>query len=141
MARGSINHVALTASDLARSTVFYDHVLGFMGYQRAAVSESTQQAMRTRLHAWASPAGSVTLRPARGESVRKAHDREAPGLNHLAFDAEDRADVEKMYDLLKRIGAQVLDPPNEYPYFPGYFAVYFCDPDGLKIEFVFWQRS
>ncbi|HVA83975.1 MAG TPA: VOC family protein [Candidatus Binataceae bacterium] len=141
MARGSINHLALTASDLARSTEFYDKVLGFMGYGRVEVSESTQQAMNTRLHAWASPGGSVTLRPARVESALKQHDRNAPGLNHVAFNAENRADVEKMHDLLEKIGARILDPPLEYPYFPGYFAVYFCDPDGLKIEFVFWQRS
>ena len=33
--------------------------------------------------------------------------------------------------------AQILDPPAEYPYAPGYFAVYFADPDGLKFEFAF----
>ena len=30
-----------------------------------------------------------------------------------------------------------LDPPAEYPlYAPGYYAVFFADPDGLKLEFV-----
>jgi glyoxylase I family protein len=42
-----------------------------------------------------------------------------------------------MHNLLKQIGAQVLDPPAEYPYSPGYFAVYFTDPDGLKFEFAY----
>ncbi len=37
-----------------------------------------------------------------------------------------------MYELLKQMGATVLDAPAEYPYSPGYFAVYFTDPDGLK---------
>jgi hypothetical protein len=79
MARGSINHLALTASDLGRSTEFYDKVLGFMGYARVEVPEATQQLIKTQLHAWANPNSSITLRPAKGESVGKAHDRNAPG--------------------------------------------------------------
>jgi glyoxylase I family protein len=141
MARGSISHLALTASDLARSTEFFDKVLGFMGYTRVQVREESQQLMKTRLNAWASPNGSVTLRPAKGDSAHKRHDRDAPGLNHIAFNAEDRADVERMHSLLKEMGAQIFDPPAEYPYFPGYFAVYLADPDGVKFEFVHWPRS
>jgi glyoxylase I family protein len=141
MARGGISHIALTVSDLTRSTEFYDQVLGFMGYARVEVPTSTQQAMKTSLHAWASPNGSITLRPAKGALADKAHERNAPGLNHVAFNADDRNDVEKLHGLLQKIGAQILDPPAEYPYFPGYFAVYFADPDGFKFEFVFWPPS
>src|SRR5580698_701607 len=110
MARGGLSHLALTASDLARSVEFYDKVLGFMGYERGEVPESTQQLMKTQLVAWGSPNGSVTLRPAKSTPTTP-HDRNQPGLNHLAFSAEDRVDVEKMYTVLKKIGAQILDPP------------------------------
>ena len=48
-----------------------------MGYARVQVREENQQLMKTRLHAWASPNGSVTLRPAKGDSARKTHDRNA----------------------------------------------------------------
>ena len=140
MARGGINHLALTVSDLERSAKFYDKVLGFIGYERVEVPEATQQAMKTRLLAWASPNGSFTMRPAKAESVHKMHDRNAPGLNHLALVAQSRADVERMHDLLKEMGAQILDEPAEYVYFPGYYAVYFTDPDGLKLEFVYWPQ-
>jgi hypothetical protein len=34
------------------------------------------------------------------------------------------------------MGADVLDPPQEYPYVPGYYAVFFRDPDGMKLEYV-----
>jgi glyoxylase I family protein len=139
MARGAINHVALSASDFARSIEFYDKVLGFMGYVRGEVPESTQQLMKTPLVGWGSPNGSVTLRPAK--SASQGQDRNQPGFNHLAFSAAHRPNVERMYKLLKEIGAQILDPPAEYPYFPGYYAVYFADPDGIKIEFVFVPQS
>jgi glyoxylase I family protein len=140
MARGSINHLALSVSDLARSAEFYDRVLGFMGYTRVEVPEAIQQSMKTRLLAWTSPNSSITLRPAREQSTGKAHDRNAPGLNHLAFSADNRADVEKLHRLLLDMGTQILDPPAEYQYSPGYFAVYFTDPDGFKFEYVFWPQ-
>ena len=58
----------------------------------------------------------------------------------MAFNAEDRSDIEKLHNLLKEIGAQVLKAPAEYPYSPSYFAVYFTDPDGLKFEFAYAPR-
>ncbi len=133
MARGSISHIALTVSDLERSTAFYNKVFEFIGFKRVEVPESTQQAMKTRLKAWVGPGYSISIRPS--TVAYRVHDRNALGSNHMAFSAEDRSDVEKMYGLLKEIGARVLDAPAEYPYSPGYFAVYFTDPDGLKFEF------
>jgi catechol 2,3-dioxygenase-like lactoylglutathione lyase family enzyme len=93
--------------------------------------------MKTRLKAWVGPGYSISIRPSKGEFAHRLHDRNAPGFNHMAFTAENRSDVEKMYGLLKEIGATVLDAPAEYPYSPGYFAVYFTDPDGLKLEFAY----
>jgi len=138
MARGSINHLALTVSNLERSARFYDKVLGFLGYTRVEVPEATQQLMKTALLAWASPNGSITLRPAKAESAVSTHNRRSSGFNHLAFNAESRADVAKMTELLTEIGAHILDPPADYAYAQVYHAVYFADPDGFKLEFVYW---
>jgi glyoxylase I family protein len=140
MARGSISHIALTVSDLERSAAFYDRVFEFIGFKRVEVPESTQHAMKTRLKAWVGPGYSISIRPSKGVFALGPHDRNAPGLNHIAFTAEDRSDVDKMYELLKQMGATVLDAPAEYPYSPGYFAVYFTDPDGLKFEFAYAPR-
>jgi glyoxylase I family protein len=137
MARGNISHIALTVSDLERSAAFYNKVFELIGFKRVEVPESTQQAMKTRLKAWVGPGYSISIRPSKGEFAYRPHDRTAPGFNHMAFTAEDRSDVDKMYELLKQMGATVLDAPAEYPYSPGYFAVYFADPDGLKFEFAY----
>jgi glyoxylase I family protein len=137
MARGSIGHIALTVSDLERSTAFYDKVFDFIGLKSVEVPESTQQAMKTRLRSWVGPGYSISIRPSKGEFARRVHDRNAPGFNHLAFIAKNRSDVEKLYDFLKQMGATILDAPAEYSYSPGYFAVYFTDPDGLKLEFAY----
>jgi catechol 2,3-dioxygenase-like lactoylglutathione lyase family enzyme len=62
MARGSINHLSLTVSDLERSTAFYDRVFEFIGFKSVEVPESTQQAMKTRLKAWVGPGYSISIR-------------------------------------------------------------------------------
>src|SRR5216684_8841485 len=135
MPRASISHIALTVSDLDRSTEFYDKIFKFMGYLRDEVPASIQQAMKTPLRSWVGPGYSISIRPSKGDFARRLHDRNAPGFNHLAFTAENRSDVEKLYEFLKQTGATILDAPAEYPYSPGYVAVYFTDPDGLKFEF------
>ena len=136
MARGSISHIALAVSDVERSTAFYDKVFAFIGFKRVEVPEATQQAMKTRLQAWVGQGYSISIRPSKGEFAHRLHDRNAPGFNHMAFAAKDRSDVEKLHDLLKEMGATILDAPAEYPYSPGYFAVYFADPDGHPWEVV-----
>jgi catechol 2,3-dioxygenase-like lactoylglutathione lyase family enzyme len=137
MARGNISHIALTVSDPERSTAFYNKVFEFIGFKAVEVPESTQQAMKTRLKAWVGPGYSISIRPSKGEFAHRLHDRNAPGFNHMAFTAENRSDVEKLYEFLKQMGATILDAPAEYPYSSGYFAVYFTDPDGLKLEFAY----
>src|SRR5271155_1525636 len=140
MSRASISHIALTVSDMNRSPHFYDRIFKFMGYMPVEVPESTQEAMKTRLKAWVGPGYSISIRPSKGEFARRIHDRNAPGFNHLAFTAENRSDVEKLYEFLKQVGATILDSPAEDPYSPRFFAVYFADPDGLKFEFAHAPR-
>jgi catechol 2,3-dioxygenase-like lactoylglutathione lyase family enzyme len=115
MARGSISHIALSVSDLERSAAFYNKVFEFIGFKSVEIPESIQQAMKTRLRAWVGPGYSISIRPSKGEFVHRLHDRNAPGFNHMAFTAEDRSEVEKMYELLKEMGAKILDAPAEYP--------------------------
>lgn len=52
-----------------------------------------------------------------------------------AFKPGKRRDVDDLYAFLVKIGAKVVDPPADYPsYGDGYYAVFFLDPDGLKLE-------
>ena len=98
MARGNISHIALTVSDLERSTAFYNRVFEFISFRAIEVPESTQQAMKTRLKAWVGPGYSISIRPSKGEFAHRLHDRNAPGFNHLAFTAENRSDVERVLE-------------------------------------------
>ena len=131
--RGAVHHIDLTVIDLATSTPFYDKVLGFLGYRRTrndAVGSNWELRESGRLIC------EVDIRPARSG---RARDRYTAGLHHLAWHADSRADVDRLHDLLLGMDARILDAPADYPqYGAGYYAVFFADPDGLKLEFVHW---
>lgn len=132
--RGAVHHVDLTVADVAASLPFYESVLTFMGYVRSHED--------ARGVDWDTKGGgafcSIGIKKAEGDGRHQKHDRYLPGLHHLAWSAQSRADVDRLYALLQSIGATVLDVPAEYPqYGRGYYAVFFADPDGLKLEYVY----
>ena len=79
------------------------------------------------------PDVSFGLRQAQAEN---GVDRYRVGLHHLALDAFSRGVVDERHDWLRSVGAEIESPPQEYTYMPGYYAVFFYDPDGLKLEIV-----
>jgi glyoxylase I family protein len=131
--RGAVHHIDLTARDLARSAAFYEEVLAFLGYRRSRRDDTgVDWDLRDAGHLVCS----VGLKPARSD---RDHDRYSAGLHHLAWHAASRDDVDRLHALLVRVGACILDAPAEYPaYGAGYYALFFADPDGLKLEFVHW---
>jgi catechol-2,3-dioxygenase len=62
-------------------------------------------------------------------------------LHHLAFVAPSRAAVEESARWLRERGACIESGPADYDYAPRYFAVFFRDPDGLKLEIVHRPRE
>ena len=63
--------------------------------------------------------------------------RKNSGLNHVCFGVRERGDVDRFVaDFMRPHGVATLyDSPREFPeYRPGYYAVFFEDPDRLKIE-------
>jgi catechol 2,3-dioxygenase-like lactoylglutathione lyase family enzyme len=118
--------------DLARSIEFYDRVLPLFGFRRGTGAPEGPT--------WAGDGLEVGLQPARTTGSAR-HDRYAPGLHHLAFTAPTREAVDAAHAQLVALGAVILDPPADYPqYAPGYYAVFFADPDGIKLEYVFTPR-
>lgn len=133
--RGLVHHIDLTVKNAKSSLPFYQSVLGFMGYE---LQEEMQSGFDFGLRKADTPYTSLGILDARGADAARAHDRYTIGLHHLAWTAESRADVDAMYAHLQSIGATILDPPANYPqYGEGYYAVFFADPDGLKLEYVF----
>lgn len=131
-----LEHLDLTVSDLGRSALFYNKVLGELGFKRLADDVDNFR--------WANAFMSIAIRPA--STRRPAFSRYRVGLHHVAFKAKSREAVDEFHRFLEYQGINVLDPPAEYPqYGPRYYAVFFADPDGIKIEFAhfpwgYWRR-
>lgn len=130
--RGMIHHLDLTVRDPWTSATFYERVLGHMGYRRARDYEDGIDFDKTSDVIGFTSVGLVRARDA------VAHNRFRPGLHHVAWTAESREDVDALHTLLLNIGAKILDEPADYPeYGKGYYALFFADPDGLKLEYVY----
>lgn len=133
---GAIHHIDITVSDPERALEFYDFVLPLMGFRRIEDAEEGPL--------WAGAHVEVGLQTARTRSEAAqtgstaAHDRRSPGLHHLAFTAPTREAVDALYAELQAANAVIFDSPAEYPHYaPGYYAVFFADPDDIKLEYVY----
>jgi glyoxylase I family protein len=132
--RGWMAHVDLTVADLSRSIPFYQCLLGALGF-RALSAGADNRIWLIEYRGGAT--FEIALQEAAEDRKSHPHDRYTPGLHHLAFHADDRAAVDRTHDLVKGLGNFVLDAPTEYfgkAYSSGYYAVFFADPDGIKLE-------
>ena len=132
--RGGFHHIDLNVTDLAASRRVYGTLLEFLGYTQVKDQGGYEWDLRIGEGRGAS-LGLLQCAPA---EAGHRHHRYAPGLHHLAWRADSREDVDRLYALLVERGIKVLDPPAHYPQYSGdYYAVFFEDPDGMKLELVF----
>jgi catechol 2,3-dioxygenase-like lactoylglutathione lyase family enzyme len=141
--RGPLSHIDLSVGDPDRSVPFYAALLEALGFRRLRSGHPDFTGERPRRAAWflrytGGGFFGIEVRPAVSDS--RLHDRHAPGLHHLAFHAESRAAVDEVHARVVQAGGRVLDPPADYSglegYTDGYYAAFFADPDGVKLEVV-----
>jgi len=121
--------VFVNVKDFARSQKFYAWLMPQLGYATSWPYDASC--------GWVSPSGSFWIKAA---DARFAHDdfhKDRVGLCEIAFAASSRAEVDALGRALVERGVPIITPPRDYPeYVPGYYAVFFSDPDGLKLELV-----
>jgi glyoxylase I family protein len=134
--RGGIHHLDLTVQEPQASFALYDAFLRFLGCKLVNRGDTAIE--------WTLESGkgspSISLVKAKSSGTTKQHNRYSPGLHHLAWASDSREDVGRLHALLVAIKADVLDAPADYPQYNkgrGYYAVFFADTDGLKLEYVF----
>ncbi len=82
----------------------------------------------------------ISLRQTQSETQEAGYDRYAVGVHHVALAAASREVVDERAAWLREAGATIESGPKEYDYSPGYYAVFFHDPDGFKLEIVHRAR-
>lgn len=141
--RGLLHHMNINVSDLRRSSAFYGPFFRYLGYERAAFNHEGDFAFEDWKRWLEGTPHEISIVQARGVLQYEPLERLAVGRhNHIAFCADDREDVDRLYHEvlapLEREGLCVVEnPPCDCPeYAEGYYATFFLDPDGLKYEFV-----
>jgi catechol 2,3-dioxygenase-like lactoylglutathione lyase family enzyme len=130
-----LGHVDLVCRDLSRSLAFYADVLGPLGLQEPVTFPGERGEPIHYLRFPAEGSGSLGLRQASGPEAEQTFELYAPGLHHLAFAVERRADVDAAHAAAVVAGARVLHAPRLFPqYRADYYATFFLDPDGLRLE-------
>lgn len=122
-----IDHIYITVSDLEKSEFFYDKVMSLLGF----VKSKGPIGGDPHIHYFNRHYG-FSIRPAR--SPDKKFDSYSPGLHHFCFRVVSVDDVKSIAKGLKELNIEI-DNPKYYPeYAPDYYAVFFVDPDGIRLE-------
>jgi catechol 2,3-dioxygenase-like lactoylglutathione lyase family enzyme len=119
-----IDHLVIRVSDYERSKTFYNRLFEFLGFE---ISEEYEDAI-----GWTNGKTRFWIGPADAESQRRKYRTGDVGFHHYAFQLRSRKDVDALQEFLRELGATIVDPAAEY--YDDYYAVFFLDPDGLKLE-------
>lgn len=116
-----IDHIQLVVRDIDASRRFYTAIFDALGIPIAGQAPD---------HIWADELfiSTADSKAARGQLT---------GRHHLAIQAQDRAMVERFYEVGLEHGGVDNGPPGVRGYHPGYYAAFLFDPDGNNIEAVF----
>ncbi|MCM2676986.1 VOC family protein [Alkalicoccobacillus plakortidis] len=124
-----IHHIELYVSDLKRSTDFWGWLLVELGYQQYQKWDEGIS--------WKSGHCYIVFVQVEQRFIDAGYHRKRIGLNHLAFWGESKEHVDKLTEQLKQRSVSILYTKS-HPYAGGeqHYAVYFEDPDRMKVEVV-----
>ena len=136
----AIDHLDLVVSDLERSLRFYTGLLRPLGYVRTSEIEGERRE-RVVYVGRVGGYGSISLRERQSHAREIPYDRYDLGIHHIALSVVSRDVVDDRARWVAENGGTIESEPQEYDYTPGYYAVFFHDPDGIKLELVHRPRE
>jgi catechol 2,3-dioxygenase-like lactoylglutathione lyase family enzyme len=123
-----VDHFDLV-SDLERSLSFYRALLEPLGY--TGTGEIVGEQGERVVYIGGKGLVPFSLRQARTAGT---YDRYRVGVHHVAFEAPSCEVVDERLRWAREQGMEIENDPKEYDYRPGYYAGFFYDPDGIKLE-------
>lgn len=122
-----IDHIYLCVSDLLRAEDFYDRALrDALGFHKNRFELDAVPHVQYYCRHYG-----IVLRPARSAV---AHDSYAPGLHHLCLRVDSIEDVRESAEALVAAGIAASTARHYPEYAADYWATFFEDPDGLRLE-------
>jgi glyoxylase I family protein len=123
-------HTKIAVSDFKKSYLFYKDIFVELRYKQVLSDDDTA--------GWSSPQGyGVWISQAEIPDYKYKFD--APGLHHLCLKADSPEMVDQIYQFLLKKNIFIFNAPQKYPeYTDKYYAVFFADPDGIKLEVAYY---
>ena len=131
-----IHHVDLAVADVERSLRSTRTSWGRSVGQGAPISDVSRNRGSRVLARTDDPPG-LGLRPADEGEYRYY----AVGIEHLAFEVDERDEVDAAYSRCVAQGANIHFPPEEDRDIEDYYAFFVFDPDGIRVEVLWWPRD
>jgi catechol 2,3-dioxygenase-like lactoylglutathione lyase family enzyme len=121
-ARNPFGHIDLRVSSMDVALRFYEALMPELGFTR-------------RFHGpeWKAWASELEL-PATAYFAIVESAGHRPGESRIAFWTESAAEVDRLAAIVTEAGALEVSGPKPMPYSPGYYAVFFADPTGNRLE-------
>ena len=119
-----VDHLVIRVSDFERSKAFYGKLLGFLGFKPMEHYEDAAGWSNGKTRFW--------IGEADAEGRKYKYRVGDIGFHHYAFALRSRSEVDALGAFVRELGAKIVVPPAEY--YDDYYAVFFLDPDGLKLE-------
>lgn len=118
-----IDHLSVRVSDFEASKAFYAKLFSFLEFEVLDEMDSAMGWTNGKTRYWIGQA----------EHPKAGHKIGNVGFHHYAFELPSRKDVDALQAFVRdELKAEIVDPADEY--YDDYYAVFFLDPDGLKLE-------
>jgi|SRR5476649_2364473 len=120
----AVDHLVISVSHFATSKRFYSGLFSFLGFE---VMDELDEAM-----GWSNGNTRFWIYQADPQGTQHPYRKGDVGFHHYAWSLNSRRDVDELQSWLEENQVNIIDPAAEY--YDNYYAVFFLDPDGLKLE-------
>jgi catechol 2,3-dioxygenase-like lactoylglutathione lyase family enzyme len=126
MQLNGIAHIQLTVTDMERSRAFYAPLLELFEMKTLIDTDTFFYCIGSRT--------GIAITPVDERHAGDRFDQRRVGLHHVCLRARERGQIDEIAAFVEKLGAEIVHPPREDGFAPGYYSVLFEDPDGIRIE-------
>jgi catechol 2,3-dioxygenase-like lactoylglutathione lyase family enzyme len=124
-----LHHVEINVSNLEKTKMFWGWIMPKLGYE---IFQQWKSGI-----SWKQGSTYIVFVQTKDQYLPSSFHRSQTGLNHLAFHASSKQQVDEMTLELMEKGVKILYQ-DRHPYAGGqnHYALFFEDPDRIKVEIV-----
>lgn len=128
-----MHHIEIYVSNLTKSRKFYSYLLELLGF---TIFQEWNEGFSYKKDSFY-----IVFVQTREKYISHGYNRCNIGLNHLAFNCDSKEKLDAIRKKLIENGVSLLYDDN-YPFAGGekHYALYFEDPDRIKIELVLCEK-